>query len=78
MTNRCPVCDREHETMICPDCGFDHSAHYEARPTLAPIPEHTKAVSALLKKSAAPEPQTRPESTYEGEIEDGKPTASGS
>ncbi len=31
---KCPVCERENETLICVQCGFDRSLDYEHYPTL--------------------------------------------
>lgn len=37
---RCPVCGKEGaDFIICPDCGFDESLHYEQYLSLAPLPE---------------------------------------
>ena len=38
---RCPICSRDHETAVCPDCGYDPSVDYESYPTLCPVPAAT-------------------------------------
>ena len=43
---RCPVCDRELQSAVCPDCGFDRSMDYESWPTLCRVPDGASAVSA--------------------------------
>lgn len=43
---RCPVCDRENTSMLCPQCGFDSSKDYGKYPTLSPVGKST-AVSVL-------------------------------
>lgn len=34
MMSRCPVCETETTTGLCPACGFDSSLNYERHPTL--------------------------------------------
>ena len=43
---KCPVCDQENSSMLCPRCGFDASRDYEKYPTLGVIP----SVSALRRQ----------------------------
>ena len=43
---KCPVCDQENPSMLCPRCGFDASRDYEKYPTLGVIP----SVSALRRQ----------------------------
>ena len=43
---KCPVCDQENPSMLCPRCGFDASRNYEKYPTLGVIP----SVSALRRQ----------------------------
>lgn len=56
---KCPVCDNENTSMLCPCCGFDASRDYGKYPTLGtvgPIP----SVSALQKqrqKKQKPKPK---------------------
>ena len=35
---KCPVCDQENPSMLCPRCGFDASRDYEKYPTLGGDP----------------------------------------
>ena len=61
--NVCPVCGSTGGTLICPDCGFDHSKHYEMYPTLVPIPRGQKAVSKLQaerEEARKPKPTPKP------------------
>ena len=46
---RCPVCDKENSTLLCPDCGFDASRDYEKYPTFGPV-EGFKPASALRRE----------------------------
>lgn len=34
---KCPVCDKENQSMLCPSCGFDCSRDYERYPTFGPL-----------------------------------------
>lgn len=43
---KCPVCDQECETKLCPTCGFDYSQHYEQFPTLTSLSAPHNTVSA--------------------------------
>ena len=62
---KCPVCDNENTSMLCPRCGFDASRDYGKYPTLGtvgPIP----SVSALQKqrqKKQKPKKDTPPTTT---------------
>lgn len=33
----CPVCGKENNSALCPECGFDTSRDYEKHPTLSPV-----------------------------------------
>lgn len=46
---RCPVCDKENSTLLCPDCGFDASLDYEKYPTFGPVGDF-KPASALRRE----------------------------
>ena len=58
---KCPVCDKENQTMVCPQCGFDGSMDYEKYPTLGPVGK-APSVSALRREWAQkhPEPVEKP------------------
>ena len=43
---KCPVCDQENPSMLCPRCGFDSSRDYEHYPTFGII-GNVPAISAL-------------------------------
>ena len=43
---KCPVCDQENPSMLCPRCGFDASRNYEKYPTFG-IVRNVPAISAL-------------------------------
>lgn len=43
---KCPVCDQENPSMLCPRCGFDASRDYEKYPTFG-IVRNVPAISAL-------------------------------
>ena len=34
---KCPVCDKDHDALLCPACGFDASRDYEQYPTFGPV-----------------------------------------
>lgn len=34
---KCPVCDKEHNALLCPACGFDASRDYAQYPTFGPV-----------------------------------------
>ena len=48
--SQCPVCKKESTAIVCPDCGFDRSCHYEAYPTLFAL---TGKIDAVSKRIAA-------------------------
>lgn len=84
MTNSCPVCRREHENMICPECGFDHSLHFEALPTLAPVPGQQLSVASLRAEwehgsrvNTIRIEKKYYEGVYAGEIVNGQPNGVG-
>lgn len=58
---KCPVCDKENQTMVCPQCGFDGSTDYRTYPTLGPVGK-APSVSALRREWAQkhPEPVEKP------------------
>ena len=41
---KCPVCDQESSTMLCPQCAFDASMDYEKYPTFALIEDGIPAM----------------------------------
>lgn len=58
---RCPVCAREHPSMLCPRCGFDSSRDYEKYPTfcavgVAPAASTLRKEWAEQQQPAVPEP----------------------
>lgn len=46
---KCPVCDKENASMLCPECGFDLSKAYSRFPTFAPVGK-VQAASALKQE----------------------------
>lgn len=46
---KCPVCDKDNKSMLCPNCGFDASREYERYPTFGAVGK-APAVSALRRK----------------------------
>lgn len=45
---KCPVCDKENQSMLCPSCGFDSSRDYGKHPTFGYVAK-VPAVSELRK-----------------------------
>lgn len=45
---KCPVCDRENSTMLCPQCGFDASRDYERYPSFCAVSSRP-SVSAMRR-----------------------------
>lgn len=43
--NTCPVCEKELQASVCPDCGFDLSCNFESHPTLQPIAANIDSIS---------------------------------
>ncbi len=54
---RCPVCDRENDSLQCVNCGFDGSCDYERYPTLIPLKGKPDAVSRRREALRKPEPK---------------------
>lgn len=60
---RCPVCDKENETMQCTDCGFDGSQDYESYPSLSRVAPAVATVAQrrnILAKKQEPIVQDEP------------------
>lgn len=45
---KCPVCDQENSTMLCPQCGFDASRDYERYPSFGAVSSRP-SVSAMRR-----------------------------
>ena len=52
---KCPVCEKETSSLLCPHCGFDGSCNYEAYPSLKTLPGRVDSIRA--RKAALEEKQ---------------------
>lgn len=46
---KCPVCDKENRSMLCPQCGFDSCRDYVKYPTFGPV-RNARPVSELREE----------------------------
>ena len=61
---KCPVCDQENTSTVCPACGYDRTCDYEQYPTAFTVkgatPTRTLRRQWREKQGPPPKPQPRP------------------
>lgn len=60
---KCPVCDRENTSMLCPQCGFDSSKDYGRYPTFGAV-GYVQSASTLRKERERKERPLEPIRVY--------------
>lgn len=55
---KCPVCDQNNSSMLCPNCGFDASRDYEKYPTFGRIKASPSVSARRMHRQNAPKKTT--------------------